>query len=84
MSESEIQTKIIKHHTASGWMVTKIIQTTRNGFPDLMLLKNGQCVFVEVKRNRSNKSTPLQRYVQGQLKSAGFDTFETCDPDFFL
>lgn len=83
LSETAIQSKIIKNLESAGWMVIKLIQTNTNGIPDLMCIKAGQCVFVEVKAPY-NKSTPLQTYIQNSLRKAGITVFETSNPDFLL
>lgn len=83
MKESAIQKRIKEIHEKDGWMVVKLIQTTMNGIPDLLLLRHGRIVFVEVKK-KGQKSTPLQEYVQNIIKSKGIDVFETCNPDFRL
>lgn len=69
--ESEIQRKIIKRYEEAGYMVIKIILANISGLPDLMLLKDGQVRFIEVKRP-GEKPRPLQEYVIGQLRDAGF------------
>jgi Holliday junction resolvase len=68
---------------AHGWMAIKLIQTNTNGIPDLMCLREGQCVFVEVKA-KGKKSSPLQVYVQEKLRNAGVNVFETSNPDFLI
>lgn len=83
LSESQIQSKIIKNMESMGWFVVKLIQTNTNGIPDLLCIRNGQCVFVEVKAEYK-KSTPLQNYVQNNLRKAGVTVFETNNPDFLL
>jgi Holliday junction resolvase len=83
MSESDIQKQIIKTHKNSGWFVTKIIQSTTNGIPDIFMAKNGRVVFVEVK-SKSGKSLPLQAYVQAQIISQGVEVFVTDDENFKL
>lgn len=83
LKESTIQTSIIKNLESAGWLVVKLIQTNTNGIPDLMCLKAGQCVFIEVKAPY-NKSTPLQTYVQNNLRKAGVTVFETSNPHFIL
>ncbi len=52
-------------------MVVKVILTNRNGFPDLMLLKDGVASFIEVKR-KGERPRPLQEYVIGELRKQGF------------
>lgn len=71
MRESLIQTQIRKHLEKDGWMVIKLIQTSMNGIPDLMALKNGRTVFIEVKQP-GKKPTDLQQYRIEKLHKAGF------------
>lgn len=73
MLESQIQSRIKTQLEKNGWLVIKLIQTTLNGIPDLMALKNGRTVFIEVKRP-NNKPTPLQSYRHQQLLKQGFQT----------
>ncbi len=72
MLESAIQTQIRDALKKSGWIVIKLIQTSLNGVPDLMCLKEGKTVFIEVKQP-GKYSTHLQRVRHGQLKSEGFE-----------
>ena len=72
ITESQLQSKLIRKYEADGWYVVKIIQTNRNGMPDLMLLRDGVCRFVEVKRPGC-KPRPLQIYRMNELMSKGFD-----------
>lgn len=76
MLESAIQKKIVAKLTADGWLVTKLIQTSTNGIPDLLCLKDGRAVFIEVKQP-GKKPTDLQRYRIGQLQKQGFTAFYT-------
>lgn len=69
--ESVVQRKIIAHYEALGYIVVKISLCNINGFPDLMLLKNGVARFIEVKRP-GGKPRPLQLYRHQQLRDAGF------------
>lgn len=73
MLESQIQSKIKAQLEKKGYLVIKLIQTTLNGIPDLMALKNGTTIFIEVKRP-NNKPTPLQSYRHQQLLKQGFQT----------
>lgn len=70
--ESAIQHKIIKRYEAEGFIVVKMELVNLNGFPDLMLLKDGKASFIEVKRP-GYKPRPLQEYRIEQLIKAGFD-----------
>lgn len=73
MRESELQSKIIAELTKAGWYVVKLIQTNRNGIPDLLCLRNSEAVFIEVKAG-INKPSPLQVYVMEKLTNQKFKT----------
>lgn len=81
--ESKIQSKIKKNLESDGWKVIKIIQLSENGYPDLMAMKNGEIVFIEVKREGC-KPSPLQLLRIEQLKKNGFKSLWTDDKDFRL
>jgi Holliday junction resolvase len=74
MLESKIQAKIIKRFTDGGYMVIKLIKTSKNGIPDLMALKDGKTIFIEVKRPLLGKLSKVQEYRIKELKEYGFDT----------
>jgi Holliday junction resolvase len=72
--ESKIQAKIKARFEQAGWIVVKLIQTNCNGIPDLMCLKGGKTVFVEVKQ-LGKKPTKLQQFRHDQLTQNGFQVF---------
>jgi len=72
MLESIIQKKIINKYEKNGWFVVKLIQTNKNGMPDLMCLRNKEALFIEVKR-KGCKPTELQLYRHEQLRKQGFE-----------
>ena len=74
MKESAIQRKITIELEKRGWMVIKLIKTTKNGIPDLIALKEGVTVFVEVKADKGVVSE-LQKYRHEELRSKGFKVF---------
>jgi Holliday junction resolvase len=74
MLESKIQAKIINSFTDGGYMVIKLIKTSKNGIPDLMALKDGKTIFIEVKRPLLGKLSKVQEYRVKELKEYGFDT----------
>lgn len=84
MNESAAQRKIIENHTKRGWLCAKLLQTTLNGIPDLMLLKAGRAVFIEVKRPGVKTAEPLQVYRHRQLRDLGFEVHLTDDPAFMV
>ena len=59
--ESDIQRQIAQAMTKSGWLVVKLIQTNWNGIPDLMCIRKGVTIFLEVKRP-GKELEPLQEH----------------------
>ena len=70
MTEQQIQSKIKKKLQEQGWYVTKLIKTSTNGIPDLLAIKNGKAMFIEVKREQG-KLSPLQQLRIQELSEAG-------------
>ena len=68
--ESSIQCDIINHLERCGWYVVKLIQTNKNGIPDLLCIREGKCMFVEVKRPPA-RARPLQKYRLNELIKYG-------------
>jgi Holliday junction resolvase len=68
--ESDIQTRLIRHYEANGYLVIKLLRTTKSGIPDLLLIKNGEYTFVEVKRPQGALSELQKRRIK-ELRSAG-------------
>lgn len=73
MKESQIQKKKIKQLEEEGYFVVKLVLTNKMGIPDLLALKDGKALFLEVKRPNT-KLTKLQEYRIQELKKQGFDT----------
>jgi Holliday junction resolvase len=70
MKESTIQSKIAKRLRENGWLVTKLIQTSMNGIPDLMAIRRGNVIFLEIKKPGEDASE-LQKYVIDNINKAG-------------
>lgn len=70
MTEQQIQTKIKKKLQDRGWFVTKLIKTSTNGIPDLLAIKYGKAMFIEVKKE-NGKLAPLQQMRLEELTEAG-------------
>lgn len=71
MRESVIQKQIIKYLESENWYVVKIIQTNKNGWPDLQAHRNGATIFIEVK-SENGVVSELQKYRHQQLSKLGF------------
>jgi Holliday junction resolvase len=83
MSESKIQNRIIKNLERDGFYVVKLIQTTKNGIPDLLAIKHGVAYFVEVK-DLGEFPDPLQLLRFKELRKAGCVVQWTDDKNFTL
>jgi len=70
--ESKIQSKIIAKLQKDGWLCVKLIKTNWNGIPDLLCLRNGITMFVEIKREQG-KLSELQKVRIKQLEEKGFE-----------
>jgi len=68
--EKDIQREIAQAMTKSGWLVIKLIQTNWNGIPDLMCIRKGVTIFLEVKRP-GREVEPLQDYRINTLNMIG-------------
>lgn len=77
--ESSVQDKIIKHLEKCGWWVTKILQSTTNGIPDLLAIRKGRVVFIETKRPGIKKADPLQEYIHQQIREQNIEVVSTAD-----
>ena len=72
MTEQQIQSKKIKELEAEGFYVIKLVQTNKNGIPDLVALHKDKGVkFFEIKR-KNGKLSKLQEYRIKEIKSYGF------------
>ena len=60
MRDSELQKLIKDRLIKNGWSVIKLIQTNMNGIPDLMCIRKGKVIFLEVKTEKGIVA-PLQQ-----------------------
>ena len=71
--EAPFQKRIIAGLEKKGWYVIKLIQTNKNGIPDLLALKKGyRPLFIEVKGTGTHVAK-LQEYRLGQLAKLDCD-----------
>jgi len=74
MTEQQIQSKRIKELEAQGYYVIKLVQTNKNGIPDLIAIPpNCGVIFSEVKRPKGRLSK-LQEFRIKELESHGLKT----------
>lgn len=71
---SNFQNKVKKEYEKKGYKVIKLIRLSENGYPDLMCLKDGKAVFIEVKE-KNDRLKELQKYRIDELRELGFEAF---------
>ena len=71
---SAFQTKIIKEYESKGYFVINLIKTNKNGITDLLCIKKGTAIFIEVKE-ANDTLKPLQKYRIDELIKNGFTAF---------
>jgi len=72
--ESKIQAKIIKKLESEDWFVIKLTKTNKSGIPDILAIRNGRTIFIEVKTERG-KLSQLQKYQINEIKSKNIECF---------
>lgn len=73
MTEQKIQAKRIKQLEKEGYYVIKLIQTNKNGIPDLVALREDCILFSEIK-TKTGRLSKIQEYRLKELKKHGFET----------
>ena len=73
MTEQKIQAKRIKQLEKDGYYVIKLINTNKNGIPDLVALREDCILFSEIK-TKTGKLSKIQEYRQKELEKYGFKT----------
>jgi len=66
-----------------GWLCVKLIKTNKNGIPDLMCLRDGIAIFIEVKKENGVLSK-LQEHRIDEIRQKGFEVkvWSGYDADF--
>jgi len=72
--ESTIQAKIIKWLKSDGYFVTKLMGTSTSGIPDVLAIKDGRTIFIEVKQPK-REAEKLQAFRIKELISYGAMAF---------
>jgi Holliday junction resolvase len=71
VKEQQIQAKKIKELESQGYYVIKLINTNKNGIPDLIAIPpNSDVLFVEVK-GPTGKVSKLQEFRHKELEEKG-------------
>jgi Holliday junction resolvase len=71
---SAYQTKIKNQYTKLGYTVLKLIKLSDSGYPDLLALKDGKAIWIEVKE-KNDTLKELQGFRIDELRQLGFDAY---------
>ena len=74
MVEKLLQQKIIKKFVTSGWLVYKMTSPSTRGIPDLVCMRDGETIWLEVKTPRGRLSA-MQRAVIGRIRNQGIRVY---------
>ena len=72
LSEQAIQKKIINQLEREGYLVLKLIKCNKNGYPDLLAVKENDTMFIEVKKP-SGKLSELQKVRINEMRLKGIN-----------
>lgn len=73
---SKYQNEIIKDLKKKGFKVVKVVKFSADGYPDLIAMKKGECIFIEVKEENDSLK-PLQKFRIDELIKNGFKAYCT-------
>ena len=74
-AESKLQKKVITSLKRKKWLVTKIMLSSINGWPDVEAIKHGRTIRIELKAHGKTLE-PLQEYVHLQIKKHGGEVYK--------
>lgn len=74
MRESKLQSKVIKDLELLGWVVHKVIKSSKSGWPDIEMYKNKISMFIETK-GVEKEARKLQQYRHRILRDQGFNVY---------
>lgn len=73
--ESNLQAQIIEHAHIRGWFCVKVISQSGRGMPDVVAVRAGRTVWIEVKREDEEARRQQQRRAS-EMRAHGAEVFE--------
>lgn len=74
MSEKLLQSKCLKRARLNGWLCYKFSSPARRGVPDVIMIREGEVIFVEFKNpNGKGRLSKLQEVEILKLRTEGMD-----------
>ena len=74
MTEQQIQSKRIKQLETEGYYVIKLLNTNKNGIPDIIAIPQGSDVLFSEVKTLKGRVSKLQEYRLKELKEHGCKT----------
>lgn len=71
---SSFQSKIINKLKSKGWTTVSVVKLSKNGYPDILALKQGKVLWIESKEDNDTLS-PLQELRIDELRENGFRAY---------
>ena len=76
MNERALQTKCLNAARNNGWWAAKFASPARRGVPDLVMIKDGRTVFVEVKHpDGTGRLSKIQILTIKAMRDCGAEVF---------
>jgi Holliday junction resolvase len=76
--ESNLQSEIIEHAHRRGWFAQKVVFDGRRGCPDVVAIRRGRTVWIEVKREGDDLRRQ-QALVAREMREHGAEVFGPVD-----
>ena len=74
--EKEVESYLVREAVKHGFLAVKFIPDQKKGMPDrLILLPQGRVVWVELKRPKGGRLSPMQKYQHQKLESLGHEVY---------
>lgn len=73
--EADIQSLIIKYAERRRWACVKTTTSSRRGWPDLVAIRDGRTIWIEVKR-KDEEARRQQALVANWMREHGAEVFE--------
>lgn len=73
--ESDLQSQIIEYATRRRWFAVKSTTPSRRGLPDVVAMRDGRTIWIEVKR-KDEEARRQQVLVADWMREHGAEVFE--------
>jgi len=74
VNETGLKNRVKSYLVNTGWIVFKISDRFTAGIPDLVCMKDGRTIWIELK-TPEGRVQPIQTWTINQIKSAGVEAY---------